>query len=233
MGALCALGIAYAVVRLIRAREWLYGYLLLGLPILTLSTTGSIGWPGENPSVFRAAPVIPLVYLLCALPLVLVASQVRATLGRRLGSALAIALVVTILTVVTRLNYDTYFYLYAEQYRLGVQKTIEMGAVLRGFAQSVGSYAQAYHVPWAHWVDTRSVGAQGGNPRWLNTIHNPADLARAAAGPTPQLYFVHPDDKETYARLRELRPDGFTQLQRAAAPNREFIVYFVPSPPDN
>jgi hypothetical protein len=227
-GALFVLGVAYAVVRLSSAREWLYGYLLLGLPVLTLASTAAIGWPGENPSVFRAGAAIPVVFLLAALPLVLTASWIRGLLGPRLGGLLAAAVLLGPLALIAVLNYQSYFVTYAGQYRLKAENAGEIGAVVRGFAQSVGDYKQAYHVPWPHWVDTRNIGFAAGSPRWNNALLTPDAIEGAARGPTPQLYILHPNDLANLERLRALRPEGFSVARPSAVPGHDFVVYFVP-----
>ena len=230
-GALFVLGVAYALVRLVLAREWIYAYLLLALPVLTLGTTGAIGWPGENPSVFRAIPAVPVVYLFAALALVLAVRQVRTLLGRPAGPVLAAALLAVALGLAAYLNWQTYFVTYAEQYRRTAHNSREMGPVVRGFSESIGSYEQAYHVPYPHWVDTRNVGVAAGNPHWLNALNTDDKLREAAQGPTPQLYLVHPSDAVHLQMLRELRPEGHVQLHRSEIEGRDFIVYFVPPPP--
>src|SRR5205085_1155653 len=99
------------------------------------------------------------------------------------------------------------------------------------FAESVGSYTQAYHVPYPHWVDTRSIGTAAGKVRWNNALMNPDAVRAAAAGPTPQLYLLHPDDQTDLAILRGMHPEGHAELHRSAIPGQDFMVYFVPAPP--
>jgi len=230
-GALFLLGVVYAGVRLVRAREWIYAYLLLAIPVLTLSSTAAITFPNENPSVIRAGPLIPVVFVLAALPLVLAARQLRALLGRPAGVVLAAGLMVVSLGLVARWNYESYFITYNEQYRLTAHNSREMGQVVRGFAESVGSYEQAYHIPWPHWVDTRNIGTAAGRPRWNNALLTPEAIRAAAAGPTPQLYLLHPSDQASLELLRTLRPEGHAELHRSRTPGKDFVVYFVPAPP--
>lgn len=230
IGGLFLLGIVYAIVRLVRYREWVYGLLLLGLPVLTLASTASIGWPGENPSAVRSGPVIAVVYLLATLPLVAAARQLGTLLGVS-GRVVAAGLVAAVLACTAYLNYERYFVTYATQYVANAQNTTEMAGVLRGWAASEGNAAQAFLVGWPHWADTRNVGQSAGFPRWNNGITSPQQLQAAAAGPTPQLYILNAADLADLATLRELHPEGRAQVYQSRAPAKNFVVYFVPGPP--
>ncbi len=230
-GALFLLGVVYAVVRLVRDREWLYAYLLLALPVLTLSSTAAIAFPGENPSVVRAGPAIPVVFLLAALPLALTARYLRTRLPTPTGTILATGLVGVALGVAATVNYGNYFVTYAEQYPRAAINSSEMGQVVRGFATSTGDYSTAYHIAWPHWADTRTIGIAAGQPRWNNALLSPDAVQRAAAGPTPQLYLLHPDDQASLALLRTLRPEGHATVYQSHTPGKDFVVYLVPAPP--
>ena len=105
------------------------------------------------------------------------------------------------------------------------------GQVVRGFVNSVGSFDQAYHIPYPHWVDTRAVATAAGNPRWDNTLHDPDQIRRAAERPGPQLYLLHPDDLPNLTLLRLLHPEGQEVRHVARLTGRPFLVYFVPAPP--
>jgi len=230
-GALFVLGVAYAIYRLVRAREWIYAYLLLGLPVLTLASTLAISFPNENPSVFRALPAVPVVFLIAAIPLVVAARQIRALLGHPAGTALAAGVVALALALAVFLNYQSYFQIYAEQYRRNSINSREMGAVVRGYAQSVGDYRSAYHIAWPYWVDTRNIGAAAGQVRWNNALLSPDAVRAAAAAPGPQLYILNKDDQGSLAILRQMHPEGSYRLHPASVPGKEFGVYFVPPPP--
>jgi 4-amino-4-deoxy-L-arabinose transferase-like glycosyltransferase len=230
-GALLVFGVAYAIYRLVRAREWIYAYLLLGLPVLTLASTLAIAYPNENPSVFRALPAIPVVFVLAAIPLVLAARQIRTLLGRPGGTVLAAAVVGLALALAAFLNYQSYFEIYAEQYRRTAHNSREMGAVMRGYAQSIGDYRNAYHIAYPHWVDTRNIGTAAGQPRWNNALLSPDATRAVAAGPGPQLYIINPNDQASLAILRQLHPEGHYELRPSRAPGHDFGVYLVPPPP--
>jgi 4-amino-4-deoxy-L-arabinose transferase-like glycosyltransferase len=230
-GALFVFGVAYAIYRLVRAREWIYAYLLLALPVLTLASTLAIAFPNENPSVFRALPAVPVVFLLAAIPLVLAARQLRTLLGRPTGTVLAAAVVGLALALAAFLNYQSYFDVYAEQYRRTAINSREMGEVLRGYAQSVGDYANAYHIAYSHWVDTRNIGTAAGRPRWNNALLNPDMIRTAASAPGPQLYILSPNDQASLAILRQLHPEGHSEIRQSRTPGHNFSVYLVPPPP--
>lgn len=230
-GALFALGVAYAIYRLVRAREWIYAYLLLALPVLTLASTLAIAFPGENPSVFRALPAVPVVFLIAAIPLVVATRQIRALLGYPAGTAVAAAVVSLALALAVFLNYQSYFQVYAEQYRRTAINSREMGAVLRGYAQSIGDYRSAYHIAWPYWVDTRNIGTSGGQVRWNNALLSPDAVRAAALAPGPQLYILNTRDQDSLTILRQMHPEGHYQVHPSSVPGKEFGVYFVPPPP--
>jgi hypothetical protein len=171
------------------------------------------------------------VFLLAALPLALAARYLHARLPTPTGTILATGLVGVALGVAATVNYGNYFVTYAEQYPRAAMNSSEMGQVVRGFATSVGSYATAYHVAWPHWADTRTIGIAAGQPRWNNALLSPAAIESAAAGPTPQLYLLHPDDQTSLALLRTLRPEGHAAIYQSHTPGKNFVVYIVPAPP--
>lgn len=230
-GALFVFGVVYAIVRLVRNREWVYAYLLLGLPVLTLASTAVIGFPLENPSTIRAGPVLPVAYLLAAIPLVLLLRRLGTLVGGAGGRWLCAAVLALSMVFMVGWNYDAYFNRYAEIYRRDAVNSRAPAEVLRGFVTSIGDFDHAWHISFPYWIDTRSIATEAGKPYWNNSISGPDAIRRAAAQPGPQLYLLHPDDQQSLALLRELHPEGETIRYVAKVSGRPFLAYLVPAPP--
>jgi hypothetical protein len=251
-GALFVLGMAYVLWRLVRRADRRSAYLLAGLLVLFLPSVLSLAFPQENPSVVRAGGVPVIVMIVASLPLALVARRLRTTLsslGRRVrdpagaGDAetpspchpvtlspchLVSALVVLVLLVAARLNYQWYFNTYDVQYRQSAWNTTEMGAVVRAFATSVGDMQHAYHVAYPYWADTRNIGINAGDPTWDNAI---LDIERArplADDPAAKLFVLSVEDQRSVAVLQQLFPNGDLRRYQSRTPNKDFLIFFVP-----
>ena len=151
---------------------------------------------------------------------------------RRVGGG---ALVGVLVLVAGKLNYDWYFQDYDIQYRLVSWNTTEMGAVVRGFAHSVGDLDHAYHVAYTNWADTRDIGINAvGSPTWENSILLDTPTGRAALerqrqDPANKLYIVNPNDEQGLQTLREAYPAGRVRPYHSATPGKDFFIFFVPA----
>ncbi len=61
-------------------------------------------------------------------------------------------------------NFDLVFHQYNEQYRLSAGNTVELGTVLKDFAESVGTSETVWIVGYPNWVDTRLPAIVAGYP---------------------------------------------------------------------
>jgi hypothetical protein len=238
-GALFVFGAAYVMARFVARRDKVAGFLLLSMPILALPSTLALAFPRENPSFVRLGGLIPVVMVIAAYPLWLIFKQLRTRLpGRVAGWASAGALVV-IAGGAAALTHDLYFARYAEQYRLAAQNASEIGAVIRAFAHSVGTYDTAYVRPYPHWTDTRAVGMYAGDFERDYAIRE-EDLARPQSDPRAKLFILNrydfttrPDGQSpTLPLLRQLYPDGKLSVYHSAIPYHDFLMYFVPGVED-
>jgi uncharacterized membrane protein len=112
-GGMFFLGAMYAIYRLVRYREWAYGFVIVGLVIMQLPSTLSLAFPRENPSVARAGGSIPFVFILAALPIVWLGRSLRDSTGRA-ASAIVILL---LFVLIARANYLRYFRDFDQSYR--------------------------------------------------------------------------------------------------------------------
>jgi len=106
--------------------------------------------------------------------------------------------------------------------------TSEMGQVIRGFADSVGSLDSAWVIPYPYWADTRLVGINAGYPTKDYAIPR-EKLAETLATPGPKLFIFNLEDQETLIRLHSLYPQGWLQEYKSKVPTKDFLIYFVPS----
>ncbi|MBM2811249.1 MAG: putative rane protein [Chloroflexi bacterium] len=231
-GALFALGVVYAIYRAWTRKDVVAATLVAGLLVLTLPSSLAIAFPGENPHLNRASPVIPLVFVLAALPIPLVWTTLRSMIGqRRWQVACAAGLVGALTLIVWRTNWDRYFVDYNAIYRQSTYNTKEIGAVVRGFALLTGSVRGVYLPVWPHWVDFRLVALESGDFSWINTgLLQTIDEARQHVDqPGPKLYILHPDDARSLEVLRALYPEGVVRDYPSRQRGRPFRSFLVPS----
>jgi hypothetical protein len=126
------------------------------------------------------------------------------------------------------LNYRLQFVEYADLFRRSAWNTSDMGRVIKGFAESVGSYETAHVVAFPYWVDTRMPAIWAGRPTvdyavWPDQLEPLVEETRA------QLFLVKPEDVEGAARLQELFPDGVFSLFDSPQEGHDFLIFSVPA----
>ena len=85
-GALLAIGVAAWGVRLLRSRDPVLWLIPLYILIMQLPSTLGIAFPEANPNFGRTLNTLPAVYAMAALPLTVIAMQLRKVLPGRLGA---------------------------------------------------------------------------------------------------------------------------------------------------
>jgi 4-amino-4-deoxy-L-arabinose transferase-like glycosyltransferase len=231
-GALFVFGVVFVAARALLRRDRLAALLLLSVPVLLLPSTLSLAFPNENPSVVRAGGAIPVIFLITAYPLWLLWQRLRAVWpGQRglWGGRLVVgALVAGILTA----NADMYFRQYPQQYIGGAENASEIGAVVRDYANSIGSYDRAWMCLHAYWADTRAVGIYAGQVGWEQVLP-PDQLTQLAGDPRPLLIVMHPQGADCISAARALFPTGtLTLRQSERGPDKDFLLFFVPGTAD-
>ena len=223
-GGLFLLGIAYAFYRLIRFRERVYAFVLVGLGVMLLPTALSVAFPLENPSNVRAGGAIPFVFILVALPLAWLLSNFE----RRVGRTMAVVFIVLVLALIARSNYERYFIDFNLNYRSASWNSSEVAQVIRGFASSVGDYGHAWILLYPNWVDTRNVAINMGDIGWEQTLPNADAAATQGADGANRLYVLNPNDGSNLTRLQELFPNGQLRIYHSATPGKDFDLWYVP-----
>lgn len=207
-GACFALGLVYALNRLVVYHEGIYGYLFIILFVALLPSTLSLAFPQENPSTVRSGMALPIAVMIAALPVGVLFTAVRSVLSRRTG-AVVLALIILPLGLQTlQLNFQRYFVDFARSQKLASQNSLEVAHVINGFAASSGLKQHAWLKAWPHWVDTRLVGLQIGQPLWGNSVETINTVRGHDADKVSRLYVVHIDDHEAQKALSSWYPQA-------------------------
>jgi len=230
-GALFLIGTILLLVRYIRKRHWLDLFLLLSIPLLTMSSILSLAFPGENPALNRAGGAYVPVFVVVAMALDGLLTAIGS--GKlRTGFAWGLALILMVWSGVQ--NYELVFRQYYEAYRSGAWNSSEMGAVINQFEEAYGETDTVWIVPFPHWVDTRLPSVWAGIPNrdfamWRENLPETVQL------PGPKLFMVkanlqipEADDQETLDVLKELYPAGSLELHRSDVEGHDFWIYSVP-----
>jgi hypothetical protein len=227
-GALFGLGLVILFVRYVRRRDWLDLFLPLSIPILLLASALSLAFPDENPHPSRAGGAIIPVFIIAAVALAALPSWARSVWKGRSAAILGIGSAAALLFMAILLNYRLYFVDFRDELDRGTLNTNDIGRVIHGFAESVGSYDTAHVIPYPYWVDTRLVGINAGRPDKDYAIQ-PADLETLTGEQRAQLFILKPEDAENVDRLRQIFPSGTLARWVSAIDGRDFLIYTVPS----
>ena len=223
---LFTLGLVAVAYRYGKQRHWIDLALLLSIPLMMLPSALSLAFPDENPSLNRSGGALIPVFLIASLMLDQLWLSLKKALPPRRGKWLAWSVVVLLLFFSGRANAGLVFQEYKDQFQAKAWNTSELGAVIHEFANTIGSYEQAWVVPYPHWVDTRLVGihAEGqvvDYALWRD------DLPRSKEKPPPKLFLVKPEDEQTMNMLRELYPAGVESVYISDQHSQNFLLYYV------
>jgi 4-amino-4-deoxy-L-arabinose transferase-like glycosyltransferase len=222
------LGLALAVLRYARNRSWLDLFLLISIPLMMLPSTLSLAFPEENPAMNRASGAWIPAFLLSALAIDTLVHTVRERIGGNAGLRIAQASAAIGLLFIALFNSALFFGDYNRYYDASSWNTSELGAVIADYAGSFGSLDSAWVVANAHWVDTRLVGINAGNPTRDYAIW-PDQLATTLEVPAPKFFVLRPGDELGLNTLTDLYPDGILSQHPSRIPGKEFLTYFVPA----
>jgi hypothetical protein len=227
-GGLFSLGVAFVIVRYVRRRSWLDLYTLIAIPVLLLPSILSLAFPSENPAPNRASGAILPVFVLAAIPLAALPDWAEHWWGGARARRWGWVAVLALSAGAAVLNYRLVFVDYAQQYRRSAWNTSDMGAVILGFAESVGSYDTAHVIAYPYWVDTRMPGIWAGRPTVDYAIW-PDQLDPLASETRAQLFIVNTQDQQGIERLQALFPDGSFSLFDSPEEGHDFLIYSVPA----
>jgi hypothetical protein len=227
-GAILVLGVMAALYRLVKNRDWPLLMAILSSIVLLVPSILSVAFPKENPSVARTAGTIPVVAVMVGLGFYVVARAAK-QLG---GKWLAVPLLALLLTATTVINYQRYFRDYLYSYQLSSQNSSEMAEAMRGFIITGGDLQHIVIRAYPYWVDTRALALLMNDISWQDTnvvIDKVNDLARMRNDPAPQMYLLHPDDKDGLAVLQSTFPQGYLTRYLSHIPGHDFLLFHVPA----
>jgi hypothetical protein len=228
--ALFLLGVTLLIWRYWLKRNWADLFLLAAVPMLMLPSIMSLAYPDENPAMNRASGALVAVFLICALGFDALLHGIRDRLGGKAGVRIAAGIGGALVLVSAFANYGLVFERYNQQYTQSSWNTSEMGAVIADFAEGPGSLDQAWVISFPHWVDTRLVAINAGNPGRDYGIW-PDTLATTLETPLPKLFLLRPDDAEGLSTLQSLYPQGSAQLYQSVQANKDFLIFSVETAP--
>ena len=225
---LLLLGVILVGIRYARTRSWQDLFLLLAIPLMMLPSSLSLAFPEENPAMNRASGAWIPAFLVCALALDAFLHGMRDKIGDRLGLWVARGAGTFILLIFAVLNFNLFFDEYLHGYDENSWNSSELGKVIADYAGSFGSPDSAWVVAYPHWVDTRLVGINAGDPGrdygiWPDALSNTLSVA------PPKLFLLKPEDETGLNALQQLYPQGLVSFRQSRVPGREFLTYFVPA----
>ncbi len=240
-GGLLIVGLAAFVAYAIKRRDMVIMLMPLMVLIMLLPTALSIAYPAENPSLTRASGAIPPVYFIAALALgLLVVSAARALSGKRFGQIVGFGLATVLVLGSYAGNSAVYFGPFVQSYLVSSLPYSEAGRILQGFAESDGSYGNAFMIAYPYWWDHRAVGIDAGIIDWPNGIVSLKDVPQFLADAAQRtdkyrldpdkdlLFFYSPKDDDTQNQLRQWFPTGYGQDRQSYQPEDSYRLYRVP-----
>ena len=240
-GAFLVLGAAAWLGLLVKERDAVYWFVPALFFVMLLLTALAIAFPIEVPSLQRASGAIPPAYLIAALPLASLCRQCYRALPRVLGLAAAVGLALAVIASAYQYNRELYFGEFMGNYHRSAQNHAEAGQVLRGFAESDGSYGNAFIISTPHWWDHRAVGVEGGAIRWDNSIVEIERLPQYLSyglwrndeyrlqAERDLLFFFNPRNEAAPSLLRQWFPAGRQVEIRQEPAQKTFFIYRVPA----
>jgi hypothetical protein len=226
--ALFFLGLILIIVRYIKQRSWVDLFLFLSVPLLMLPSILSLAFPGENPSLNRTGGALVPIFVIAAIGMEGVLANIKRGFNSRFGTILAVTLGLGLVIWTSANNYDLVFNQYANQFMAGAWNTSDIGQVIRGFADSVGTPDTAFVVPYPYWVDTRLVGINAGYP-FKDYALWPDDFASTQEIHSAKLFIVFNQDEDDLKKLEAMYPNSTQTSFHSPYQGKDFYILSVPA----
>ncbi len=235
-GALFLLGVFAWLIHALSRRgpaEWLVP---IGFFIMLMPSALSLAYTVENPSATRISGALIFVYIMAAYPFSVLLGRFLGAFTGRLGRFFAVSAAVIIVIGAMGDMWDVYFVEYPDVYLKSHLPYNHVGEVIRNFANSFGSYENAFMVAYPYWLDHRAIGIEAGaiglgedKMAWDNGLLEVEQWEIRRVDPDKAMMFIyHRDDNMTHYYLMEEFPDGFMVYQRLPDPNKDYRLYIVP-----
>lgn len=222
------IGSLLLTIRYLRKRNWVDIFLLISIPLLMMPSILSLAFPAENPSLNRTGGALIPVFLIVGLAFDGLLTTLKGSIRNPAwGSAIAWGVGLLLFAGSCAQNYDLVFREYRNSFTLGSWNTSQLGAVIRQFADTVGTEDSAWVVPYPHWVDTRLVGIRAGVPTRDYALW-PDQISQTLDDPRTKMFLFKPDDEDAFQTLQDLYPQGSYQLYDSGIEGKDFYIYFVP-----
>ena len=220
-GGLLLAGCALVLVLIARG-AWRWVWLPPALVLLTLPSTLSLAYPNENPSLNRAGPAVPVVFLIAGAALAWLARGFRRAAGptRAVGLAALAALSAWSATS----NYRRYFIDFSDSYQHLIEHSMEMAQALRDEHARGIPYANMYLLGVDYWVDGRNIAFQIDDPAWADDHLMPQGKLPERLTARPLVFLYKPEDVARLHRLRGMYPGEGRVIPQTYA-DRNFGVY--------
>ena len=228
MAAFYVIGTVVLFARYLKKKNWVDLFLLLSVPLLMLPSILSLAFPAENPSLNRTAGAIVPVFIICAFGFSTAIHSIWEGMSTWMGKTAVILFTSGLLIATMAANFKLVFEDYKDQFLQNAWNTSDIGRVIRGFVDTIGTEDTAYVVPYPYWVDTRLVGINAGFPTKDYALT--ADgFASTLSVQKPKLFILNPEDLTDLSLLKSLYPKGVLYTYQDEIPGKDFLMLMVPS----
>jgi hypothetical protein len=228
MAAFYVIGTVVLFARYLKKKNWVDLFLLLSVPLLMLPSILSLAFPDENPSLNRTAGAMIPVFIICAFGFVTAIRSLWLGMSTWKGKTAVVLFTGGVLIGTIAANYKLVFQDYKNQFLAGAWNTSDIGRVIRGFVDTIGTEDTAYVVPYPYWVDTRLVGINAGFPNKDYAL-NPEGFAGTLAIEKPKLFILDTEDQVNLKLLQSLYPKGVLYTYKDEYPGKDFWMLMVPA----
>jgi hypothetical protein len=223
------LGVVLMLLRYVRQRDWRDLFTLVSIPLLMLPSTLALAFPDENPALHRASGSYIPAFVLAAMAVVATIDWAKSVWANRRSVLMSVyAGLIGLFLISAVINYRLVLIDFNKLNLQSAWNTAQAGEIVKGFAESIGSYETAHMVPYPFWMDGRLVGINAGQP--AKDFSTPtSQLPDLQSDERAQLFLVHPQDGPDQALLEQLFPDGTWTIAHSDRPGKDIAVFTVPA----
>lgn len=220
-------GSLIVIIQYLKYRNWEDLFLIIAVPLLMMPSILSIAFPDENPSLNRTGGAIIPVFILAAIGFERVLASMWKISSQKRYKFVVITFggIFFLLSSIT--NFDLVFNQFDKQFMAGAWNTSQIGAVIKGFAKSIGDEDHAYVVPSPHWVDTRLVGINAGNPTKDYALW-PDQFDQLLKDDQEKLVILKPENNEALDLLKKMFPNGILYNYDSGFVGKDFYIFHIP-----
>ncbi len=235
------LGVAAWLTKIISRRDAVLFLVPVALVFMLLVPSLALAHQNYSPHYMRALGSLCPIFLIAGLPLARYCWLMYLVLPQKLGALAVVCILAGCILYAYEYNSSKYFESYTEYYLARAQPHRQAGAILRGFAESDGSYGNAFALTYPHWWDSRAVGMEAGNARWSNAIPAAESLPHYLRSASERhdhlrlnpdrdlLFFYSQDDQAAPSVLSHWFPQGRPQRHNLEFDWKSFYSYRVPA----